>query len=144
MTALYGDQVTLTIDGEERALEVFSASVAAAKVGKKDVTFGEANSGTGNKYNLNIEITQDMSEDSLWNVMWDMPGSLVPVLVRPNGNAVPTVDEPHFSGTVKIVEPEGELFGGVAAGEEPERWRVKLEWPFTARPIKITAPPVGP
>ena len=29
MTALYGDQVTLTIDGEERALEVFSAAVAA-------------------------------------------------------------------------------------------------------------------
>jgi hypothetical protein len=59
-------------------------------------------------------------------------------VVRPYGNTVPTVAEPHFTGTVTISEPDGDYLGGDADPSTSARFVTEVEWIFTAKPVMVT------
>lgn len=141
MAALAGNKLTLEIDGEEYAPEVFSAIIKSAKGDDKNVTFGEAASGGGRDYVLNIKLTQDMAATSLWTYIWENGGSEVDFTVRPYGNAVPTVSQKHMTGTATVSEPDGDILGGDANPDPNERWQIEVEWKCVGRPVPISAAP---
>lgn len=57
---------------------------------------------TGQEWTLNLEGITSGDSASLYRVLWANFGSTGTFVVAPNGNAVPTSNEPHYEGTVKF------------------------------------------
>ena len=89
-------------------------------------------------YTLAITLAQDAATSSLWSDIFDHAGERVPVTLAPYGNAVPSLDEPHFDQVATIVEPEGVILGGQASASTSARFTVEVEWPLDGRPIRVT------
>jgi hypothetical protein len=67
------------------------------------VTFEDAaEPGGARQYFFNITATQSTATASLWRKIWESTGEEVPFTYAVHGNAVPTVEQPHMIGTVKI------------------------------------------
>lgn len=139
MTALGTRKLTLDIGGAERAPEVSKAVITSAAAETDFVSFEDAANGGGRTYGLNVIATQDASTASLWSEVWDNAGQDIPVTVRPYGNAVASAEQPHFTGTVTITEPDGDLLGGEANASNTARFTFEVTWAFTAKPTRVTA-----
>ncbi len=139
MAALGTRRLTLSVDGTEVAPEVSAATVASAETDSDFVSFAAAAAGGGRDYTLNLTMVQDAATGSLWDQIWSHAGEDVDVIVRPYGNAVATATQPHFSGTVTIVEPDGDLLGGEADASNTARFTTEVEWPFLAKPLRVTS-----
>jgi hypothetical protein len=139
MAAVKSDQITFSIDGDERAAEAFSAKITRAKV-SGDETFAEAAAGGGFDYFIEGDAIQDPSSaDSIWSLVFDAAGDPagVPVVFRPYGNAVASAGAPHFHGNVLITADEGDLAGG-DANSGAERYKTPFKFRFLAKPTKVT------
>lgn len=132
-------KLTISIDGTEYAAEVSEARVASRPSENDNPTFAETAAGGQREYYAALTLLQDHAATSVWRKVWEEAGTEVPVIVRPYGNAVATVAQPHYSGTVTIVEPDGDLIGGQANASTTSRWTIGVEWVFTAKPTEITA-----
>jgi len=139
MAAIGTRKLTILIDGDEMAPEVSKAVITAGDADAGFVSFAAAAAGGGRDYKLALTFVQDASAGSLWSRVWTAAGSDVDVVVRPYGNATPTADQPHFTGTVTISEPDGDLLGGEANASPSARFTTEVEWVFTAKPTKVTA-----
>lgn len=139
MAALGTRLLTMTIDGAEVAPEVSSATIRSAETDSDFVSFADAAAGGSRTYTLALTLVQDAASGSLWDQIWTAAGSDVPVLVRPYGNAVASATEPHFSGTVTITEPDGDLLGGEADPSTTARFTTEVEWTFTEKPTRIVS-----
>jgi hypothetical protein len=131
-------KLTIDIDGEEVAPDVSAATIASEETDSDFVSFAAAAAGGGRTYKLGLTIAQDAAAGSLWSQVWDAAGSEVDVIVRPYGNAVASIAEPHFEGTVVITEPDGELLGGEADPSTTQVFTIEVEWTFTAKPTRVT------
>lgn len=129
----------ITIDGIEYNAEVSSAEVTTKASESEFTTFADAAGGGKRDYGLKVTAVQDTSTASLWGKVWASAGSVVDVVVMPHGNAVPTTDQPHFEGPVTIKEPDGTILGGAANASTSARQVIEVEWPFEAKPVKVTA-----
>lgn len=116
--------------------EVSRASVITAESDADFVSFADAAAGGAREYRLALTFVQLAS---LWKLTWENAGDQVNVVVRPFGNATPTVSQPHFSGTVTITEPDGDFIGGEADASSTARLTNEVEWVFTAKPTRVTA-----
>jgi hypothetical protein len=140
MAALGTNKLTLTIDGVERACEVSVAEITNAETESDFVSFCDAGAGGGRDWTLHIVAVQDPGNpDSIWNLIWDMAGTDVPVLVRPYGNDVASSTQPHFSGVATVSYPDGVVLGGEADASTSSRMTLEAEWPFLEKPIRIEA-----
>jgi hypothetical protein len=139
MAAIGTRKLTLTIDGDEMAPEVSRATIVAGASDSDFLSFAAAAAGGGRDYRLALTFVQDASAGSLWSRVWTAAGSDVDVVVRPYGNAIPTPDRPHFTGTVTISEPDGDLLGGEANASPSARFVTEVEWVFTEKPTRVTA-----
>lgn len=138
MAAIGTRKLTLTIDGDEVTPEVSSATITSKEAKSDFVSFADASTGGGREYGLKLTFVQDAAAGSLWDQVWNAAGTDVDVTVRPYGNAVATVAEPHFTGTVTISEPET-MLGGDADPSSSNRFTSDVEWVFTAKPTRVTA-----
>lgn len=66
------------------------------------ITFCDAAEGGGRQYFLNMTAIQSTDADGLWRYTWEHSGEVVGFTYAPHGNELPTVEQPHFIGTVKI------------------------------------------
>lgn len=139
MAALSARSLKITIDAVERFSQVFAATVNADDAESDEVTFEEAAAGGARAYTLNLTLTQDMAASSLWTSIWDEAGGDVPVILMPYGNAVASADQPHFSMTASIREPNGTLIGGEADANPLTRFNVEVEWPLLSKPTRVVA-----
>ncbi len=133
-------KLTLSIDGEEVSPEVSKAVINSAETDADFVSFADAAAGGGRTYKLALTIVQDAESGSLWDQVWSHAGEDVPVIVRPYGNAAASATQPHFTGTVTITEPDGDLLGGEADPSTTARFTIDVEWVFTAKPVRDTTP----
>lgn len=140
MAAIGTRKLTISIDGDEVAPEVSKAVITSAESDSDFVSFADAASGGGRTYKLGLAFVQDAEAASLWDQVWSHAGEDVDVIVRPYGNAVPSATQPHFTGTVTISEPDGDLLGGEADPSTSARFTVEVEWVFTAKPARDTTP----
>lgn len=103
------------------------------------VTFAEANAGGGREYYQDIQMVQDLATGTLWDKIWTVPGTSVAVVLKPYGNNTASASQPHYSGNLTIVEPDGDLIGGEADPSVSARNVVDVEWVWDAKPTKITS-----
>lgn len=97
------------------------------------ITFANAASGDTNQWFLRGTMYDDYAADSLWTLAWENSGQVVPFLIKPYGNAVPTADQPHFGGNVKISRKPG------IGGEAAEAHETEIEWEIEGVPTRIVA-----
>jgi hypothetical protein len=84
------------LDGNIKAMRLVTEDKDDA-----DLTFAEAASGETKDYKLNVTAIQSTAAGSLWRLVWDEPAGEFAVVYGPHGNAVPTVEKPHFLFTAK-------------------------------------------
>ena len=88
---------------------------------------------------FDLTAVQSTHRGSLWTFLWENRGqrgipAQVPFVYAPNGNALPTEDEPHFTGMVGIPGPPP--LGGEAGKDIEYTFTVRL--PITQGPVRVT------
>lgn len=53
-------------------------------------------------WRLEIVAVQSLTIGSLWRLMWDSPNMIVPFRLAPAGNEIPSQNEPHFAGELRL------------------------------------------
>lgn len=140
MAALNTNKLTVSIGGVERAAEVSRCTISNDATESDFVSFQSASEGGGRDWKLLLTAVQDPGDaDSIWSLVWDSPGSEVAIIFRPYANSVPSLSQPHYTGTCVVTLPDGDILGGEADRSTSARWTVDLEWPFLAKPTKVTA-----
>jgi len=117
-----------------------SVSTVAITTGEKDsdfMSFAEALAGGAREYHLKLKIRQDTAAAALWYYIWASLGSDVAVEFWPNGGTVPSATTPKVSGTVTVMEPNGELLGGEANKSSTAVQVTEVEWVYTAKPTLV-------
>lgn len=127
--------LTLNIDGIPRTADVSGCRITSAELDSAEWAI----CGPRRQYRLQCTLAQDLTPDSLWDLLWSRDGQLVDVELRPAGGTTPTADQPWFVGTVTITEPEGDLLGGDADTSPSARFIVEIDWPFKAKPTRVNA-----
>lgn len=139
MAALTARSLTITVAATDYTAQVFTAQVEADAADSDDVTYAEAAAGGGRVYKLVIKMTQDMATTGLWSTIFGSAGTDVAVLMKPYGNTTASVTQPHFTMTANVREPDGVFIGGEADASTTKRQVVEVEWPLTAKPVKVTS-----
>lgn len=67
-------------------------------------TFGSILAG-GTPMQLKVSGIVSTAATSLWRLLFDNVGKELPFIFAPNGNDVPTSDQPHYIGRVTIKQP---------------------------------------
>lgn len=138
MAAIGTRKLTLSIDGDDVTAEVSTATIATKESESDFVSFADAAAGGSREYSLKLTFVQDAASASLWDQVWSHAGDDIAVIVRPYGNSAASAGEPHFTGTVTITEPDGDLLGGDADPSTSARFVTEVEWVFTAKPTRVT------
>lgn len=138
MAALGTRLLTITIDAVDYTAEVSSAIISSAERKSDFLSFADAAAGGGREYSLKLKFVQDPSTASLWDKVWTVAGTDVPVVLMPAGGVVgPT--KPKFTGTVTVTEPSGDLLGGDADASTSARWVTEVEWIYVSKPVRAFA-----
>ena len=138
MAAIGARKLIIDIDGTEYQAEVTSADISGAEADSDTVTYAEANSGGGRDYALNITLLQDAATGTLWSEIFDNAGADAAVTLIFYGNETASTEQPHFTTTATISEPDGVLLGGAASTSVTARQTITVAWSCT-RPVKVTA-----
>lgn len=139
MAAIGTRKLKLNIDGDDVTCEVSAAVITSKETESDFVSFCDAAAGGGREYGLKLTFVQDAAAASLWDKVWTAAGTDVEAVVMPYGNATPTATEPHFEGTVTIIEPDGDLLGGEADASGSARFVTEVEWVYNAKPVRVVA-----
>lgn len=139
MARIKKNRLTVTVDGDEVTPDVSNLEVRVGDADTDFVSFADAALGGTKEWTLAMTIAQDTAAGSLWRQIWDNVGAELDVVVRPNGNATPSANEPHFTGTVIVKYPDGLILGGDADVSETAVQTVDVEWVFTEKPALVTA-----
>lgn len=139
MAGLGTRSLTLEIGGTEVTGEVSKAVITSAAAESDFTTFEDAAAGGKRDYALDFIAVQDAATGSLWDRIWTAAGSTVAFVLRPYGNEIPTEAQPHYTGNVTIMEPDGDFLGGEADASTSARFTVECSWPCTAKPTPVTS-----
>lgn len=94
--------IILKLGATEFSQDTKSLSLTPEDRDDSDVTFAEAATGDVAVTNVAVKAIQSTKAGSLWRYCWDNPGEEVAVVYGPHGNALPSLDKPHFLMTVKL------------------------------------------
>lgn len=130
-------KLKIEIDGVEYTASVSNCRFTSAEGDTDFVTFADAAAGGSRDYKLEGTAAQDAESASFWRKVFDSPGDDVPAVLMPYGNAVPSATEPHFTSTVTLTEPDGDLLGGEANASNTARFTFDFAFPAT-RPVPVT------
>lgn len=120
--------------GVEYKCDVTGAKITNEEGEDDTITFCDVESGDTRDFFLNIAGVQSTDPDSLWSLIWDHAGDVVPFTYAPHGNETPTAAQPHFTGMVKI-GPEPELGGDAGRGNT---YKFESVWEIEGKPVKDT------
>lgn len=133
-TRLKGTKLSLKIGDVEYMGDVTSWSITNEDRDADVVTFEDAANGNTRAFLLAVGLVQSTAPDSLFMHVWDHPGETATYTLAPHGNEVPTVAEPHFTGSLTMPNP-GE-FGGEAG---PATFTSEVAFSLDAKPTKVTS-----
>lgn len=112
----------ITIDGTDRADDLTERKFI---YGDRQ-TFSDFEGGKPTAFDFTA--VQDHSVDSMWDLSVNQPGTTVPYVYKPYGNAVATADAPHFSGNMVTSGPSDTFAGGAAGDSQTEGWEFSATW----------------
>ena len=107
-------KLKIEVDGTEYTSQVSNCRVTSAEDDSDFVSFADAAAGGARRYQLVGTAGQDYVADSFWDVVYSQAGSDLAVTIMPEGNAAPSPTQPHFTTTITVLEPDGDLIGGEA------------------------------
>lgn len=138
--AEYGTRsMVLRIGGTDYSSAVNKARVKAAASDSDFISFEDARNGGARKYTLNMNAKQDDAASALWFYAWSQAGATVAYELWPNGrpgSGTPSPAQPRFSGSVVVMEPDGDLIGGDADPSVTKVFQTELEWHCTGKPVR--------
>jgi len=128
MARIKGKSIVFEVDGTEYAGGVsnvtFSSSVDTLGFGAYEDSL---------EFTATVEGFQDVAAASLWSKLFDAPGVEMDLTFAPHGNAVASVEQPHFTAT-GYAETVPDLGG--AAGEF---FTYDMNIILTGKPVRVTA-----
>lgn len=130
-------KMVLIVDGDDYSTNVSKCVIKAADTESDFVSFPDALAGGARDYVLALTFRQDTASDSLWYFAWDRAGEDVDVELWPNGwnGGTEGATYPKVTGTVTVVEPDGDFVGGEASRSNTSVNVCEVEWKFTAKPV---------
>lgn len=133
--------LVLRVDDTDFTSSVSNVRLTAGDQTTDFLSFAQAAAGGAREYKLAMTMKQATDTTSLWYYAWSESGSDVAVEVWPNGynGGVASTTYPKVSGTVTIVEPDGDFLGGAANKSTTAKMTMDVEWTFTAKPTIVTA-----
>lgn len=134
---LRGSKLVLKIDNVDYAAEI--SEWKFPKEETKDAgtkTFGDVMKGSVGKATLEVTIVQSTSAEALLMKVFDNPGKdNVPFVLAPHANDTPTVDEPHWIGTLAFPKLRPAI--GIKAGDDDST--TEIEFTIRTREKKTQA-----
>lgn len=127
------------LDSTEFTAEVSRVILTTGPTDSNFQSFAEALAGGARDYKLVLTLRQDTAAAALWYYMWDEAGDDQTYQFWPNGQdsgtpETPTATYPKFSGSVTVMEPDGDFLGG-ESNASPRAINVcEVEWPCTDKP----------
>jgi hypothetical protein len=111
---LIARNIILKIDGTEYACDANKVSLTPEDAPGGVRTFCETN--TEKQFKLALEGIVSLEATSLYQILWSNQGTQVDFVIAPAGNATPTTNERHYTGSVIIDDlPPLELTAGEGA-----------------------------
>lgn len=138
MTALGTRLLKLKLGDNEVTAELTSAKISSRAADASRQTFAAAAAGGARTYSLDFTAEQDTSTDSVWDTIFSNAGTTVEVVLNPYGVDTATTDTPFFTGTVLVVDPDGDYIGGDANSATDAAWLISGSWDFLAKPVAVT------
>ena len=139
MAALGTRSLLVMVGGTEYAAQVSNCRITSQDADSDFVTFADAAAGGSKEYRLAFTAVQDPATGTLWDKVFTAPGTSVAIILRPAGGTVATPAQPHFTGNAIVKEPDGDFLGGEANASATARFTFECEFPFTAKPVRLTA-----
>lgn len=135
---LRGQNVSFTVDGEERKYEV--DSVVLGHVASEDdfVSFGDAADGGSFEYRLTVRAHQSIDPLSFHGFLRENRGETVDFVFAPEGNAVPSTTQPHVTGSIKLGYGLPEVGG--ESSVDGATWTFEMEYKVIGEVEWISAP----
>lgn len=117
-TRIKGNKLALSFGGTEFWADHTKYELDNEEASSDVTTFADAAEGGGRTFFLALGAIQSTDDTSFWRYAWENTGEIVAYRLAPHGNAVASVAQPHFTGTVKIgpkpkiggeADPDGEF-----------------------------------
>ncbi len=129
--------LTLGTPGTDISVDLISYSVENEEADSDVVTFEDAASGGARQWFLRVTAIQSTATNSFWTNVWENTGeSDIPYTIAPHGNAVATVDQPHFVGTLTYGPKPN--FGGEASTSASSAFTFDYEFKIDGDPTRDT------
>jgi hypothetical protein len=135
-------KLVLRVDGTDFTDSVKDVRIVSGDKDSDFMSFAEALAGGARQYTLKLSLKQATDTTSLWYYAWSQSGVDVATEVWPNGrpsNGTATTTYPKVTGSVTIVEPDGDFLGGEANKSTTAKFLMDVEWIYTAKPTLATA-----
>lgn len=137
MAKLGTRKLKLEVDGTEYTADVSNCRVTSAASDSDFTSFEDAANGGARDYQLEGTAAQDPVADSFWDIVYSQGGAELDVTIMPEGNAVPSPTQPHFTTTITVQESDGDLLGGEANSSTSAKFTFDFAFPCT-RPVRVT------
>lgn len=131
--------ISLKVSAVDKSAEISKAVITSAAASSDFMSFTDARSGGLREYALEMTIAQDHASATLWDTVWTGAGTQVPGVYAPYGNATPTDDQPHYTFTAVVSEPDGDFLGAEADDSTTAVATIDVSWKLTGKPVKVTA-----
>lgn len=95
-------KLTLSFGGIDYSCDATRIELLNEEADSDVTTFCDAADGGTRQWYFEIEAIQSTDSSSFWRYLWGSTGEEVDYTYMPHGNEDATVDQPHFTGTVKI------------------------------------------
>lgn len=105
----------LTVDAVEYSAELSEVALYSEEAASDVTTFASAATGGTRDFKLRISGPVSTTDGSLFRVFWTNAGEEVAFEMAPWGNTTGTVNEPIYSGTVRLPAKGAIELGGQAA-----------------------------
>lgn len=124
-TRVGGKKLTMTIGGVEIHAEASAVAMKNEEASSDVTTFADAEEGGARQFYIEGTAVQSTDSDSFWTYVWDHTGETAAFVLRPHGNAVPSADQPHFTGTLTIgAKPD---LGGEAGTKKDQTFAFRFD-----------------
>ena len=114
-TRIKANALKLTIDGTDYWADFSSVMMQSEEAASDVTTFYDASLGGRRDFFFTVSGVQSTETTSFWRAMWDDAGTEVAFIYAPHGNATPSANQPHFTGTVRLPPQGAIMLGGEAS-----------------------------
>lgn len=116
-TRIKGNALALTFGGTDYWADATSVMFENEEASAGVTTFEDASKAGARTYFFTVSAIQSTDSSSFWTYLWENTGEVVAYKYAVHGNATPTANEPHITGTVKI-GPKPSLGGDASVNGE--------------------------